>query len=44
MFESRFSSFRVNLPQGKVEAFKKVKESFLIFKAEFTLVAQSFRI
>ena len=34
MFESRFSSFRVNLSQGKVEAFKKVKESFLIFKVE----------
>ena len=38
------SLFRVNLSPGKVEAFKKVKESFLIFKVEFRLVAQSYRI
>ena len=38
------SLFIVNLSPGKVEAFKKVKESFLIFKVEFRLVAQSYRI
>ena len=44
MSESRYSSFGVNSSQGKVEAFKKVKGSFLIFKVGFRLVAQSFRI
>ena len=35
---------RVNFSQGNVAAFKKVKESFLIFKVEFRFVAQSFII
>ena len=40
----KYSSFRVNFSQGNVAAFKKVKESFLIFKVEFRFVAQSFII